>query len=247
MFTEEFGCAAADGQRLAVLAREQRASFGGTSEDGEEDLVVRLREPRAFGAFAGECIEEGSLAERTRVTMAGRVFDLLSLPRSEDEAFSVAMRAPPNLLVFARHLARADEFTPLHFLHLVYAIFLDRGLVAAVDADVRSGVLEDVAAAALPDDRVSALYVSLHLSAVEEPEAMEELRTLLESGAVRWPFKRLVAGVVAPDVRGVAAWVQLAQDEGLLPTGLDPQDPSIHANLPRMHTAFAPLVMKWIE
>jgi hypothetical protein len=246
MFTEEFGCAAADGERLAVLARERRASFGGTSEDGEEDLMVRLREPRAFGAFAGEFIEDGSLAERTRVAMAGRVFDLLSLPRSEDEAFSVDMRAPPNLLVFARHLARADEFTPLHLLHLVYAVFLDRGLVAAVDVEVRSAVLEDVAAAASPDDRVSALYVSLHLSAVEEPEAMEELRTLLESGAVRWPFKRLVAGVVAPDVRGVAAWVQLAQDEGLLPSGLDPQDPSIHANLPRMHTAFAPLVARWI-
>lgn len=246
-FIEDLGCIAADGERLAVLARERRASFGGTSEDGDEDLIVRLRDARAFGAFAGDLLGDGLLAAEARTAIAGRVFDLLSLPRSEDEAFAVELRAPPNLLAFARHLVLSDAFTPLHLLHLVYAVFLDRGLVAAVEPDVRSEVLAHVASSAPPDDPVSALYVSLHLSAVDEAEAVMELRELLESRTVRWPFKRLVARVVAPDVHGVAAWVRLAQDEGLLPQDLDPQDHSIHANLPRMHAAFLSMVAKWIE
>ncbi|MGI0148878.1 MAG: hypothetical protein ACREDF_05040 [Thermoplasmata archaeon] len=56
-----------------------------------------------------------------------------------------------------------------------------------------------------------------------------------------------MAQVVAPDIGGVAAWVRLAQEEGLLPSGLDPQDPAIHANLPRIHAAFGPLVAGRID
>jgi len=241
-FLEDLRCSATDGTRLADLARGRRASFGGSSEDGDEDLVVRLLDPRAFGTFAGDLLADGGLGTDTRTALAERAFDLLSLPGREDEAFSVEARAPPNLLAFARHLVTTGAFTPFHLLHIVYAVFLDRSLVTAVDRDVRSAVLVHVAATASPDDRVSALYVSLHLSALEESEATAELRTLFESRITRWPFKRLVASVVAPDVRGVVAWVQLAQGEGLLPTGLDPQDSSIHANLPRMHAAFGPLV-----
>ena len=246
-FVEDLKCAVADGARLAALARERRITFGGTSEDGDEDLGVRLLDPRGFGSFAGDLLGDSALGTDTRTALAERAFDLLPLPRREDEAFSVEARAPPNLLAFARHLVRTGAFTPLHLLHIVYAVFLDRSLVTAVDQDVRSAVLAHVAATASPDDRVSALYVSLHLSALEETEATAELRTLFESRITRWPFKRLVASVVAPDMRGVVAWVQLAQGEGLLPMGLDPQDPSIHANLPRMHAAFGPLVAARLE
>jgi len=241
-FVDDLKCSDAEGARLAHLAREHRNSYGGTYEDGDEDLVVRLRDPRAFGTFAGDFLGDGALAAETRKALAERAFDLLAIPRHEDEPFSVETRGPQNLIALARHLIAASAFTPLHLLHIVYAVFLDRSLVAAVDREARSAVLAHVAASASSDDRVSALYVSLHLSALEEPEATAELRSLFESRIARWPFKRLVASVVAPDVRGVAAWVQLAQGEGLLPTDLDPQDPSIHANLPRMHAAFAPLV-----
>jgi len=241
-FVDDLKCSNAEGARLAHLAREHRTSFGGTSEDGDEDLVVRLRDPRAFGTFAGDRLADDWLAAETRMALAERAFDLLAIPRHEDEPFSVETRGPHNLIALARHLIAASAFTPLHLLHIVYAVFLDRSLVAAVDRETRSAVLAYVAASASSDDRVSALYVSLHLSALEEPEATVELRSMFESAVPRWLFKRLVASVVAPDIRGVAAWVQLAQGEGLLPTDLDPLDPSIHVNLPRMHAAFGSLV-----
>jgi hypothetical protein len=246
-FAEDLGCDSRDASRLAEAARRRQESFGGGSEDGDEDLIVRLRNPRAFGIFAEEHLADIGLAVDTRTALAERAFDLLALPRGEDEAFSLEARAPPNLLAFARHLAIVEAFSTLHLLHLVYAIFLDRSLVTAVDPEVRSAVLAHVAGNASSQDRVSALYVSLHVSALEESEASAELRALFEAHTTRWPFKRLVASIVSPDVRGVAAWVRLAQDESLLPQGLDPQDPSIHANLPRVHTAFAPIVAKWIE
>jgi len=246
-FVADLRCTGEEGQRLARFARDRLAIFGGSTEDSDEDLVVRLRSPEGFGAFAGGFLEDEGLAVGTRTAMAWRAFDLLTIPRREDEAFSVEARAPRNLLAFARHLIRVDAFTPLHLLHLVYAVFLDRGLISAVDGDVRADVLLHVASTAFPEDRASALYVSLHLSALEEAEAVQMLRAVLEASTVRWPFKRLVAKVAAPDVRGVAAWVRLAQDEGLLPMTLDPQDPSLHANLPRMHASFAELVASWTE
>src|SRR3989304_5504669 len=134
--------------------------------------------------------------------------------RGVAEPFSVETRGPHNLIALPRPLIAASAFTPLHLLHIVYAVFLDRSLVAAVDRETRSAVLAYVAASASSDDRVSALYVSLHLSALEEPEATVELRSMFESAVPRWLFKRLVAGVVAPDIRGVAAWGPLGQGGG---------------------------------
>jgi len=205
---------------------------------------VRLREPAAFGAFAAPLLRDPSLALGTRRALAEHVFDLLPLPRGEDEAFSVSARAPRDLLAFAEFLIEGDVFTPLHLLHLVYALYLDRSLVTAVRASVGEAVLSHVIDAASAE-RVSALYASLHLSALAEAHAVEELRKILEGPRVRIGFKRLLARIVAPDVEGVAAWVVLAQEEGLLPREAATSSPEVVANLPRVQPAFAPLVVRW--
>src|SRR3972149_1517975 len=110
--------------------------------------------------------------------LAERGFDLLPLPRSEGDVILVEVRAPRQLLSIARHLSDAGGLTVLHVMHLVYAIFLDRGIVASATHDERSAVLRAVLDQTGASSALRALYAAMHLAAVPEPEAYREIRAI---------------------------------------------------------------------
>lgn len=226
----------ADGAEvLAAQAHRLLPKLVHSPDDTAEDLVVRLRDPRIFGEFAAVLVDEGVLPQASLRAVVEHAFDLLSLPRAEHDAFAVGARAPPGLLALARYLIDAESFTVLHFLHLVYAVFLDRSLVANVSRKNRFRVLEYIVAQeefALP---LRTLYVSLHLAFVPEPEAHAALRRILASDGVRTALRERLARLAAADDGGLGELRRIAEDEGLLSaTSEDPADPVVLANVPRL-------------
>lgn len=225
-FREDLSCSEADALALARLARERRASYGGTAEDDDEELVVRLRDPRAYGAFAAPLLEDDALSRDTQRALAAFAFDLLPIPADEREAFLVAARAPTELLAIASRLG--GDLTAEQVLHLVYAIYLDRALLTAASRRERTAVLHRVLESG---ERLAALYATMHLAAVPEAEAVRTLEAVLHDSGVPLPTRRGLEHVVRG---GPAAWLELAQDEGLLPRDLAADDPEGLANVPRL-------------
>lgn len=226
----------ADGAEvLAAQAHRLLPKLAHSPDDTAEDLVVRLRDPRIFGEFAAVLVNEDVLPQASLRAVVEHAFDLLPLPRGEHEAFAVSARAPPRLLALAPYLVDADAFTVLHFLHLVYAVFLDRSLVTKVSRGDRSFVLRYIVAQeefALP---LRTLYISLHLASVPEPEAHAALRRILALDGVPMALRERLARLAAADDGGLAELRRIAEDEGLLAaTSKDPADPVVLANVPRL-------------
>ena len=242
-FQHDLRCRSRDAARLAARAR--RAHIGG-AEDSVEDLVVRLQDPRTFGDFAANAVRDRRLADTTRLRLAERAFDLLPLPDTEAEVLVVEGRAPPSLLRLIEFLGSRRALTPLHVLHLVYAVFLDRSLVAAVPPRVRARALLRVAGAAQGAEKAVLLYAAMHLAAVSPVEGAATLRHILNSRGVPEGVKRSLSDLAASSDGGMAAWTRLAQAEALLAGDVAPESPAGIANAPRLPERVQAIARRWL-
>ncbi len=239
-FRSELPCDAASAAALAARARAVLPRLAGSAEDSDEDLVVRLRDPRSFGAFAEVVLSEGGLPPVLRRAVAEHAFDLLSLPRTEGEIFDISSRAPPTLLSLARVLVEDDALTVLHVMHLVYAVFLDRSLITGAPRQTRSDVLRGVIHQPDSEESLATLYACLHLASVPEAEASSELRRMLRARGAGPAVQNAVAALAASDDGGRASLARLAQREGLIAQDAEgPQAPGVLANIPRLPSRLA--------
>lgn len=233
---------------LAGLAREVVPRLLGTAEDSEEDLLLRLRDPRVFGGFVESVGDDPRVNPSLRRAMVEHVFDLLPLPRTEGEVIAVETRAPRHLLSLAASLAAADGLSVLHVMHIVYAVFLDRSLVAEVPRRTRSALLRAVVAERESGEGLRVLYASLHLSAIPEPEAASEFRRILKAPSVSPDLRRVLATVAAANDGGLGTLTRLAQREGLLPDDLKDADaPSVLASIPRLPTKLSAVAQRYLS
>ena len=234
-FRSEIPCPRPTAVLLAALARAHRPLLGGGSEDTDEDLIVRLRDPRTFGAFAEAILEAREVGAAAKDAVAEHAFDLLPLPRSEGDVIDVGARAPPRLLALAAHLARSEGLTVLHVMHLVYAVFLDRSLLGNVPRSTRSAIYRAILVQTDANENVRLLYAGLHLAAVREPEASAEFRRTLRSRTVEGTLRRRLAALAASEDGGRTTLATLAQREGILPADVrEAEAPEVLANIPRL-------------
>ena len=244
-FARDLGLPGPDARRLAAAAREVIPRIAGTTDDAEEDFVLRLRDPRIFGEFAASMLGTRGIRPEARLALAEHAFDLLPLPRSEGDVFLVEDRAPPRLLKLAAHLADHQGLTVLHVMHVVYALFLDRRLPAKVDRATRSRVLREVLAHPETSPGLRGLYAALHLASVGEPEAASEFRWILRSPDVHPSTKAWLAAVVADPGGSPGPIASRAREEGLLPADASEDDPRILASIPRLPDRLGPLAARW--
>lgn len=234
-FRSELPCGDAEAHILAALARDRVPRLAGSPEDTEEDVILRLRDPRLFGEFVESVTADPRVAAATQVLLLEHVFDLLPLPRTEGEVIAVETRAPRHLLSFAAALIPAGGLSVLHVMHLVYAIFLDRSLVLAVPRPTRSAVLHAIVAEGGSGESVRVLYAALHLASVSESEAAGELRRILGDSTIPIALRRSLAVLAADEDGGQEPLVRMAQREGLIPeVAEDPPGPSVLASIPRL-------------
>ncbi len=247
-FRAELGC---DGEEAALLANAARVVVARElilHEDTDEDLVVRLRDPRVFGIFAESLVGDRRLRTTTRVALSEHVFDLLPLPLREGDVILVERRAPPGLLALAVVLVEAGAFTALHFLHLVYAVFLDRTLITNVDRATRSDLLQHILGEGEFGEPLRTFYACLHLATVSEPEAHREFRRLLKSRSIADSFKTPLARVTVAKDGGATELVRIAREEGLFPMDVDDvRSPAVLANIPRLPESLRPLGRRWLN
>ena len=247
-FRAELPCDGAVAASLAARAREHLPRWGGSPEDTDEDLVLRLRDPRAFGAFVEELSTDSTLHPAVLRSLVEHVFDLLPLPRTEGEVIAVESRAPHRLLALAAVLVEGEGLTILHVMHLVYAVFLDRSLVTAVPRQTRSSVLGAILRRSEGEETLRAVYAALHLSAVPESEAATELRRVLDDRAVSPSLQRAIASLASSEDGGQADLSRMARKEGLLPMDLeDPESPEILANIPRLPSRLAAAARQFLQ
>jgi len=247
LFVLDLRIAPGDAKVLEAAAKTELARRTRFHEDTAEDMVARLRDPRFFGEFAASLLDRSGLQRSTRLALAEHAFDLLPLPRTEDEVILVESRAPPRLLKLADFLGASSAFTMLHVLHLVYAVFLDRFLVTRVARPVRASVLKYVLKAeASPELR--GLYGGLHLASVPPREASDEFQRVLRARSISMEAKRVLASLAAADDGGLTVLAGLAEKEGLLPVEAEPaESPSVLANVPRLPPELAPTARGWLE
>src|SRR4030067_294212 len=212
--------------RLAAAAREVIPRIAGTTDDAEEDFVLRIRDPRIFGEFAASMLGTRGIRPEARPALAEHAFDL---------------PPPPRLLELAAHLADHQGLTVLHVMHVVYALFLDRRLPAKVDRATRSRVLREVLAHPQTSPGLRGLYAPLHLASVGEPEAASEFRWILRSPDVHPSTKAWLAAVVADPGGSPGPIASRAREEGLLPADASEDDPRILASIPRLPDRLGPL------
>ncbi len=247
-FRAELECSRSTAALLATLAREKGDLLGGSSEDTDEDLLLRLRDPRTFGAFAEWVLQDRRADAVAREAVAEHAFDLLSLPRSEGDVIAVEARAPPRLLALAAYLAESEGLTVLHVMHLVYAVFLDRSLVVSVPRPVRARVFHAILRAVDTSENLRTLYAGLHLAAVADSEAAAEFRRTLRSRACPRALRRRLATLAASPDGGRAGLAAIARHEGLLPPELrELQSPAIQANIPRFPERLAAAGRRFLE
>jgi len=239
-------CPPGEAETLASLARECVPRIAGGPEDTDEDLVVRLRDPRVFGEFAVSLLEDSRLSDPVRTALAERAFDLLPLPRGEGEVIVVESRAPSRLLDAAAFLARGDRLSVLHVLHLLYALFLNRALVTRVDRGVRSFVLARVLANPEVSGSLRAFYAAMHLAAVPEPEAHAEFRRAMKDPSIDASLKSSLAALAEDPDRGRRLLLAIAQEEGLVASGPDgSEEPQAIATIPRLPERLRPIARRW--
>ena len=246
-FLEDLGCSASEAAALGERARAYlRETLPDSEEDDDADLVIRLRDARTFGAFAGSCLDEPRLVPGTRLALANRVFDLLPLPTSERVAFDPRDRVPPNLLELAAWIERRREFAPLHFLHVLYATFLDRTLVRRTPTVARSVVLR--ASLRAPELEVSSkvLYALLHLGAVPDSEARRELRWIVREANVPDEVRTAVARAASSPDGARHAFFEAARDQMLIAEETPEDDPRVIANAPAIPPGLEHIARRWL-
>jgi len=239
-------CGESDAATIASLARDCVPRIVESAEDSDEDLVVRLRDPRVFGEFAVPLLDDSHLSAALRTMLAERVFDLLPLPRGEGDVIVVESRAPSRLLAAAAFLARVDRLSVLHVLHLVYALFLDRGLAMRVDRPIRAFVLGRILDHAAVNEGLRAFYAAMHLASVPEQEAHSEFRRTLNEPSIPITLKSALVQLAEEPDRGTARLLSIARDEGLLPSEpIGSDEPLAVVNIPRMPERLRAVARRW--
>ncbi len=247
-FRSELPCSDAEARTLAELARGRVPHLAGSPEDTEEDVVLRLRDPRLFGEFVESVGGDARVTTATRVLLLEHVFDLLPLPRTEGEVIAVETRAPRHLLSFAAALVPAGGLSVLHVMHLVYAVFLDRSLVSAVPRPIRSAVLHAIVTEGGSGEGVRVLYAALHLASVAGSEAAGELQRILGDPVVPIAVRRSLAALAAAEDGGQGPLMRMAQREGLIPEAIeDAPGPSALASIPRLPEGLRPAGRRFLE
>ena len=247
-FRSDLPCTEPVAAELAALARELVPRLAGTPEDSEEDLVLRLRDPRVFGRFVESVEADPRVPASARIPLLEHAFDLLPLPRTEGEVIAVETRAPRHLLSLAAALASEGGLSVVHVMHLVYAVFLDRSLLTEVPRRTRSAVLRAIVGEGGAGENLRVLYAGLHLASIPGPEAAAELRGILGSPAIPLGLRTSLASLAVAEDGGRTSLTQTAQREGLLPESLaDPEEPSILASIPRLSRKLRSVGLDFLE
>ncbi len=247
-FRSDLPCSDAEAELLADAARAYVTSTEAAGEDSDEDTIVRLRDPRVFGGFAVSLLEDGRLPASTRAALAERSFDLLPLPRSEGDVMFVPSRSPEDLLRLTLFLARGERLTVIHIMHVVYAVFLDRSLIARTPENLRSEVLGFILGDVESSERLRALYACFHLSVVPETEAHRDFGGILKDRTLPVSLRALLARIAVSEDGGVAEIAKAARDEGLLPEDSEELDaPQTVANVPRLPTRLVAMAKPWLR
>jgi len=205
-----------------------------------------MRDSRTFGRFAELLLRDADISTDAKILVAEHAFELLPLPQAEGDVFLVDSRASSGLLDLAAFLLRREAFTVLQFMHLLYAVFLDRTLVTNVERSTRSEVLASVASLDEFPEGPRVLYSSFHLAALPEREQKVEFGTILRGSAPR-TFRQTLARIAASEDGGVGEVARIAQAEGLVPD-LDegPSNPTVLVNIPRLSSRLAAPALKWL-
>jgi hypothetical protein len=245
-FRSDLRCGDLDAARLVDLARERLPRMVGSPDDSDEDLVVRIRDPRVFGEFAIPLLGEPGVSPSLRTLLAERTFDLLPLPRGEGDVIVVEARAPARLFDAAAFLAREDRLSVLQVLHLVYAVFLDRGLVSRVGRQVRSSVLAAILGHGEVNEDLRAFFAAMCLASVPEPEAHASFRRILRDPSIPGSLKASLARLAEDPDLARSRLALIAREEGLVPSGAgENEETQVIANIPRLPGRLVPLARRW--
>ncbi len=242
----EVRCSEVEAQALRERVLRWNAQLG-AEEDTEEDLIVRLREPAVFGAFAENVAVDPALDLSLRRRVVEHAFDLLPLPRTEGDVILVPGRAPRHLLFLASFLQGAESFTVLQAMHLVYAVFLDRLLFSEVRRSVRFSVVDRLIRDPEIPPPLRVFYAALHLATVGEPEAHNTFERLLRGGDASEEVANELARLSAAPDGGMALLTDLARSESLVYGEADAgPSTAILASVPRLPPRLAALGRRWL-
>ena len=232
--------------QIAAKARQHLPRIVGTSEDFDEDIIVRLRDPWIFGDFAAALLEDLEVSTEVGSLLVEHAFDLLPVPPGEADLILVETRAPRSLLRLALFVADTKGLTVLHVMHLVFSVFLDRGIVRRAPRPVRSKLLSAVLRLAEVDANLRSFYAAMHLSAIPEPEAHRELRGILV-GDLDEAVKELLARESAAEDGGLEVLLRTAQALSLVPAdGSGMATPESIANIPRLPPRLRAVGRRWL-
>lgn len=220
---EEFPLVAGEARVALHLAYEAIAEFqrsldssARAAELSDEDVLARLRDPRAFGLFAHRVL--GSRVSReAKIGVAEHAFDLIPIPASEHAAFRAEERTPPGLLRLARFLLENEAFTVLHLLHLIYAAFLDPRILSDADRRTRTWVLMAVMAREELPETERLLMAFQFFAAMPPRDAASAFHGIVSAKYIRPAVRAGLAAVASGSDGGRAWFAAVAAQEGLLP------------------------------
>jgi len=233
-----------------AVAEHQRSldPSANASELSDEDVVSRLQDPRAFGHFARR-VHDARVSREVKLAVAERAFDLIPIPTSEHAAFRVEERTPPGLLRLVRFLLENEAFSVLHLLHLIYAAFLDAGVLREADRQTRTWVLMAIVAREeLPDtQRLLAAYQ--FLAAMAPRDAAAAFDAIAKARFVSPAVRTGLAAALSGSDGGRSWFAAVAVQQGLLPPG-DGSEASrleFEARVPALPENVSARARKWLE
>jgi hypothetical protein len=233
-----------------AVAEYQRSLDPGAlaSELSDEDVVSRLQDPRAFGLFARR-VHDARVSREVKIAVAERAFDLIPIPTSEHAAFRVEERTPPGLLRIVRFLLENEAFSVLHLLHLIYAAFLDSGVLRESDRQTRTWVLMAIVAREELPETQRLIAAFQFLAAMAPRDAAAAFDAIVRAKHVSPAVRTGLAAALSGSDGGRAWFAAVAVQEGLLP----PRDESeaskmeFEARVPSVPENVVARARKWLE
>jgi hypothetical protein len=241
---EELGAAEEEAEALVPEARGLLRSLHGDAsvDDDDVDLLMRLQEPRALGLLAARSLAMAGVGRATRLALVHRAFDIIPLPE-DDEVLNLDGVVPGDLQTLLRFLLAEGEFTPLHFLHALYSLFLVPSEAATPAPDALPN-LQAILPSAEYNEAEKVFYgLLLVLALGDSMEAPRAAELLLDEPSLPGPRRcDLALNLAAGEgIQGILR--RLAVDLGLLPSEGGPTDvPALSARpAPRV----AALAARW--
>ena len=248
---EEFPAIPPEVRVLSLMARDAVADFqrsldprAEASDLSDEDVIARLRDPRAFGLFARRVLDS-RVSREAKIAVAERTFDLIPIPASDRVAFPVEERTPPGLLRIARYLLENEAFTILHLLHLVYAAFLDPRILREGDRRTRTWVLMAVMSREELPDTARLLAAFQFLAAMSPRDAASAFHGIAGARFVSPTLRAGLAAAASGSDGGRAWFAAVAVQEGLVPrSGLTEVEAA--ARVPAMPEVVRERALEWL-